>query len=164
MVPTVQATMFLAFSQVLTVWATQYFLWCSLFKPPVFLVLSWVLTVLATLFSMVPTVQASLFFAFSRVGANCSSHCAVTCYVSISHPLLMVLTIRASVIFLPSGVINVWGTTILFISLQVYNNCKVLLINYSILKLHPLIFLEAQCPHILHWGFILLFYIGALST
>ena len=34
MVRTVQATMFLAFSRVLTVWATQYFLWCELFKPP----------------------------------------------------------------------------------------------------------------------------------
>ena len=33
----------------------------------------------------------------------------------------MVLTVRASVIFLPSGVINVWGTAILFISLQVYS-------------------------------------------
>ena len=31
---TFQATMFLAFSRVLTVWATQYFLWCELFKPP----------------------------------------------------------------------------------------------------------------------------------
>ena len=55
----------------------------------------------------------------------------------------MVLTIRASVIFLPSGVINVWGTAILLISLQVYNNYKVLLINYSILKLHLQIFSEA---------------------
>ena len=72
----------------------------------------------------------------------------VTCYVSISHPLFMVLTVRTAVIFLPSGVISVWGTAILFILLQVEN--KVLLINYSILKLHPLIFLEAQCPHILH--------------
>ena len=42
-------------------------------------------------------------------GANCSSHHVVTCYVSISHPLLMVLTIRASVIFLPLGVISVWA-------------------------------------------------------
>ena len=55
----------------------------------------------------------------------------------------MVLTIRASMIFLPSGVINVWGTAILFISLQVYNNYKVLLINYSSLKLHLQIFIEA---------------------
>ena len=172
MVPKVQATMFLAFSRVLTVWATQYFLWCSLFKPPVFLVLSWVLTVLATLFSMVSTVQATLFFAFSRVGANCSSHCAVTCYVSISHPLLMVLTIRASVIFLPSGVINVLGTTILFISLQVYNKYKVLLINYSILKLHLQIFIEAVSsyftlrlhPPILYWGFVFMIYFEALSS
>ena len=108
-----------------------------------------VLTVWATLFRMVLTVHHGG---------------VVTCYVSISHPLFMVLTVRASVTFLPSGGINVWGTAILFISLQVYNNYKLRLINYSILKLHPQIFLEAQCPHILHWGFILLFYIGALSS
>ena len=37
------------------------------FKPPLFLVLSWVLTVLATLFSTVLTVQATMFLAFSWV-------------------------------------------------------------------------------------------------
>ena len=80
----------------------------------------------------------------------------------------MVLTIRASVIFLPSRVINVWGTTILFISLQVYNNYKVLLINYSILKLHLQIFIEAVSsyftlrlhPPILYWGFVFIIYWG----
>ena len=39
----------------------------AMFKPPLFLVLSWVLTVLATLFSTVLTVQATMFLAFSRV-------------------------------------------------------------------------------------------------
>ena len=67
----------------------------------------------------------------------------------------MVLTVRASVIFLPSGVINVWGTAILFISLLVYNNYKVLLINYSSLKLHLQIFIEAVSS---------LFYIEASSS
>ena len=84
----------------------------------------------------------------------------------------MVLTIRASVIFLPSEVINVLGTTILFISLQVYNNYKVLLINYSILKLHLQIFMEAVSsyftlklhPPILYWGFVFIIYLEALSS
>ena len=91
----------------------------------------------------------------------------------------MVLTIRASVIFLPSGVINVLGTAILLISLQVYNNYKVLLINYSILKLHLQIFSEAVssyftlrlhppiilglCLHNLFWGFVLIGYFETLS-
>ena len=82
----------------------------------------------------------------------------------------MLLTVRASVIFRPSGVINVWGTAILFISLQVYD-CEVLLINYSILKLHPLIFIEAVSsyftlrlyPPILYWGFVFIIYFEALS-
>ena len=90
----------------------------------------------------------------------------------------MVLTVRASVIFLPSGVINVWGTAILFISLLVYNNYKVLLINYSSLKLHLQIFIEAvsslfyieassssfiwgPCLHNLFWGLVL---IGLFKT
>ena len=133
-------------------------------------------------FSMVLTVQAtSIFSSFMGVicfshpifyGANCSSHCAVTCYVSISHPLLMVLTIRASVIFLHSGAIIVWGTTILFILLQVYNNYKVLFINYSMLKLHLQIFSEAVSsyftlrlhPPILYWGFVFMIYFEALSS
>ena len=84
----------------------------------------------------------------------------------------MVLTIRASVIFLPSGVINVWGTAIPFISLQVYNNYKVLLINYSSLKLHLQIFIEAVSlyftlrlhPPILYWGFVFIIYFEALSS
>ena len=91
----------------------------------------------------------------------------------------MVLTIRASVIFLPSEVINVLGTTILFISLQVYNNYKVLLINYSILKLHLQIFIEAVSSYftlrlhppilykgfvfIIYWGFVLIGYFETLS-
>ena len=82
----------------------------------------------------------------------------------------MVLTVRASVIFLPSGVINVWGTAIPFISLQFYNNYKVLqLINYSILKLHPQIFIEPVSsyftlglhPPILYWGFVFIIYCEA---
>ena len=78
----------------------------------------------------------------------------------------MVLTIRASVRFLPSGVISVWGTAILFILLQVENNYKVLLINYSILKLHLQILREAVSsyftlrlhPPILFWGFVFIIY------
>ena len=105
-------------------------------------------------------------------GAYCSSHHVFTCCVSISHPLLMVLTSRASVIFLPSGVINVWGTAILFILLQVQNNYKVLLINYSILKLHLQIFSEAVSsyftlrlhPPILFWGLVFIIYFEALSS
>ena len=84
----------------------------------------------------------------------------------------MVLTVRASVIFLPSGVINVWGTAILFISLLVYNNYKVLLINYSSLKLHLQIFIEAVSlyftlrlhPPILYWGFVFIIYFEPLSS
>ena len=55
MVLAIQATMLLAFSRVLTVWAT---LWSMvlLFKPPLLLVLSRVLTVWATVFSVVLTV------------------------------------------------------------------------------------------------------------
>ena len=97
-------------------------------------------------------------------GANCSSHHVLS--------FLMVLTIRASVIFLSSGVINVWGTAVLFISLQVQNNYKVLLINYSILKLHLQIFSEAVSsyftlrlhPPILFWGFVFIIYFEALSS
>ena len=56
-------------SRVLTVLATLSFFMgvnclATLFR---FLVLSWVLTVLATLFSTVLTVQATMFLAFSRV-------------------------------------------------------------------------------------------------
>ena len=84
----------------------------------------------------------------------------------------MVLTVRASVIFLPSGVINVWSTAMLFISLEDYDNYKVLLINYSILKLHPQIFIEAVSsyftlrlhPPILYWGFVFTIYFEALSS
>ena len=67
MVLTVQATMLLAFSQVLTIWATLLYM-VLLFKPPLFLVLSWALTVWPTLFYiMVVTVKATMFLAFSRV-------------------------------------------------------------------------------------------------
>ena len=144
MVLTVQATIFLAFSRVLNGLSHPIFYgaYCSSHHV---ISLSRVLTVWATLFSMVLTVQATIFLAFSRVlsclshpisygaycsshhvrhpvlyGANCSSHRVVNCYVS-HPPFFMVLTVRASVIFLPSGAINVWGTAILFISLQVYN-------------------------------------------
>ena len=84
----------------------------------------------------------------------------------------MVLTVRASVIFLPSEVINVWSTAILFILLQVYNKGKVLVINYSILKLHPQIFIDAVSsyftlrlyPRILYWGAVFIIYFEALSS
>ena len=84
MVLTVQATMLLAFSQVLTVWATLLSM-VLLFKPPLFLVLSWVLTVWATLVSMVLTVQATIIFS-SVKGVK-------------SHPVSsMVLTVQATII------------------------------------------------------------------
>ena len=70
MVLTVQATMLLAFSQVLTVWATLLSM-VLLFKPPLFLVLlsffAGVNCLSHPVFSMVLTVQATMFLAFSRV-------------------------------------------------------------------------------------------------
>ena len=80
---------------------------------------------------MVLTVRASVIFLPSGV-------------INVWGTAILSISLQVySVIFLPSGVINVWGTAILFVSLQVYNNYKALLINYSILKLHPLIFIEA---------------------
>ena len=95
-----------------------YFLWCLLFKPSCY-----------QSFTGVNCLRHPVLY-----GANCSSHRVVNCYVN-HPPFFMVLTVRASVIFLPSGAINVWGTAILFISLEVYN--QVLVINYSVLTLHP---------------------------
>ena len=152
---TVQVTMFLAFSRVLTVLATLFRTVLTV-QVTMFLAFSQVLTVLATLFRTVLIVQATMFLLVMWASAT---------------PLFDGAN-WASVIFLPSGAIIVWGTTILFILLQVYNNYKVLLINYSILKLRLQIFREAVSsfftlrlhPPMLYWGFVFMIYFEALSS
>ena len=79
MVVTVKAIMFLAFSRVLTVLATLFYMVVTV-KAIMFLAFSRVLTVLATLFYMVVTVKATMFLCCYLLcehqpppfyGANC---------------------------------------------------------------------------------------------
>ena len=61
-------------------------------------VLSWVLTVESTLFSMVLTIQATMLVAFSRV------------LTVLATQFFMVLTVQATMLLVFSQVLTVWAT------------------------------------------------------